>query len=722
MNADEADAEEFDDGAESNDMKMDVDDIDNDSDADPVVQEIPVYLALGLDGLVLMQHPSSRKNHPLSTAVAMRCKPVAHRFEVEVPISVHSDNYNIDMGERLGLGLDNEDILTAYDKRNPFREEKRKLLEKQTLQSSLLPVSSGGQYLIGALRDDEFHLTPISATIQLRPALRYLDKILEKERVANAKIQQHELNLEQGVNADKKSAADMVEKGVNVSVRNVEDNPEALRKAKDLDEEKRFALEEWVDLKLYDEDAPESQETYERLFSLGDELTYSFSKQDYLESVGPKLSTSAKSAIESGKSNIKPNWSFDDIMNLPLPSLLTSLLVHVQVIAFSQIVELTDNQFDESDILDELERIAVLVRGVWVIRSEHMYSGRVADARRYLLYILARTGSKPVSRYEINKIAKLPHTVITNLFIDICARNPLVTEAHTGHVSSGTAADPVSWVVGRGIATAPAMWGLKSEPDAEFCANYPAVVKRQTDIVISEGERAKQALETKSGSKIQHASIKNESSNASASSSRAMPATAAASFSRPSAASNGAASASGIGASSSGAPAAAPAKQSARATSNNNSNASITKFPLSGATMEEQAENLLFFIFQKFGVCSEEFVVSTTMMHKDGHEGTAENLLDADEVNESFVKELLNTFCIKVQDRYVLKSLNGPIDEFRTPVVTLFMTKNTVRKVDITAACQTATGKNVPQSMYIKIMKELAVSSGPTWEFKKSPE
>ncbi|KAJ3241868.1 hypothetical protein HDU81_009730 [Chytriomyces hyalinus] len=720
MNADEADAEEFDDSAETNGMKMDVDDMDNDSDADPVVQEIPVYLALGLDGLVLMQHPSSRKNHPLSTAVAMRCKPVAHRFEVEVPLSVHSDNYNIDMGERLGLGLDNEDILTAYDKRNPFGEEKRKLLEKQTLQSSLLPVSSGGQYLIGALRDDEFHLTPISATIQLRPALRYLDKILEKERVANAKIQQHELNLEQGVNADKKSAADLVEKGVNVSVRNVEDNPEALRRAKDLDEEKRFALEEWVDLKLYDEDAPESQETYERLFSLGDELTYSFSKEDYLESVGPKLSTSSKAAIESGKSNIKPNWSFDDIMNLPLPSLLTSLLVHVQVIAFSQIMELTDNQFDESDILDELERIAVLVRGVWVIRSELMYSGRVADARRYLLYILARTGSKPVSRYEINKIAKLPHSVITNLFIDICARNPLVTEAHTGHVSSGPAADRVSWVVGKGIATAPAMWGLKSEPDVEFCANYPAVVKRQTDIVVSEGERAKQALETKSGSKIQHASIKNESSNAPASSSRAMPATAAASFSRPSGASNGAAATSGAGASSSGAPAAAPGKQSARATSNNNSNASIAKFPLSGATMEEQAENLLFFIFQKFGVCSEEFVVSTTMMHKDGHEGTAENLLDADEVNESFVKELLNTFCVKVQDRYVLKSLNGPIDEFRTPVVNLFMTKNTVRKVDITAACQTATGKNVPQSMYIKIMKELAVSSGPTWTPKNS--
>ncbi|KAJ3020627.1 UNVERIFIED_CONTAM: DNA-directed RNA polymerase III subunit RPC5, partial [Siphonaria sp. JEL0065] len=175
----------------------------------------------------------------------MRCKPIARRFEVDVAIDTQGQNYNEDQAEKLGKGIDNEDIITAYDmKKKNYREEDRKLLEKITLQSSLLPDSTGGQYLIGALRDDEFHLTPIAASIQLRPALKYIDKLAEKEKVATQKIAQHELNLEQ----PNRKEEEPQEKGIHVSVRTVEDNPEALKRAREIDEEKRFANEEWVDL------------------------------------------------------------------------------------------------------------------------------------------------------------------------------------------------------------------------------------------------------------------------------------------------------------------------------------------------------------------------------------------------------------------------------------------------------------------------------------------
>ncbi|KAJ3296270.1 hypothetical protein HDU79_007166 [Rhizoclosmatium sp. JEL0117] len=683
-------------------MQVDVNDDssedEDDDDDDPVVQEIPVLLSaqlLARHGLVLAQHPSTRRANPLEAAAAVRVKPVAQRFEVDVALE-KGDTFSEDTAEKLGRGVDNEEIATAYDKRNPYREEQRKLLEKVTLQSSLLPDSTGGQYLIGALRDDEFHLTPISAIIQLRPALRYLDKIQEKEKVAQQKITQHELNLEQ----PNRKEEDPQEKGVNLSVRTVEDNPEALKKAREIDEEKRFAQEEWVELALYADNTPEAAETYDKLFSLGDELTYSFSKQDYLENIGPKLSSSVKHEIDQGagsaKKNVKPNWSMDDIRNLPLPSLLKSLMLHAHVVSFTQIQSLTENQFDDQDILEHLERIAVLVRGVWVVRSELLYTGRAADARRLLLQTFNRT-SKPVSRYDINRLAKLPHTVITNMFIEICARIPVLREANNGHHVGGGKVVPGADVLSK--------WGLKVERDEEFCERWPDVVEKQEAIVESEGERARHALEHRTASKIgapkEHhipTSI-GAPTRTSATPTAAAPAAPSAPASKPAAASSSKA---------------APATRAA--------SASADIFKVTGTSAESQCENLLYFALNKHGVCSPDYLLATIERHKPlrGSDG-AENLLDSDDVTPAFVLAVIAKLCVLVQGRYVLKSLGGSVDEFRNPVVTLFKQKSNVKKGEVLAACQTATGKNLAQSMYAKIMKELATSTGTAWEFKTGP-
>ncbi|KAI9325480.1 Sin-like protein conserved region-domain-containing protein [Obelidium mucronatum] len=680
---------------------------DADADDDAVVQEIPVFLStqlLAAHGLVLVQHPATKRTQPLASAAAMRCKPVARRFEVDVALETKGANYSDDQAEKLGRGVDNEDILTAYDikKNNPYREDQHKMLEKITLQSTLLPDSGGGQYLIGALRDDEFHLTPISATIQLRPALRYIDKIAEKEKVATQKIAQHEMNLE---NPNRKEEEPQ-EKGITLSVRSVEDNPEALRKAREIDEEKRFALEEWVDLQLYEDHTPESQEAYEKLFSLGDELTYSFSKQDYLENIGPKLSSSVKLEIDQGKKNVKPNWCMDDMRNLPLPSLLRSLMLHAHVVSFSNIMELTDNQFEESDVVEELERIAVLVRGVWVVRTELMYAGRTADARRYLLQLLGRS-SKPVSRYDVNRLAKLPHLVITNMFLEICARVAVVTEANSGHHVGGGKVLP-------GTESA-SKWGLKVEPDEEFCERWEQVVTRQRETVEAEGNRARSALENKVSSKTlapvqpsqrdSHATSTHGSSSSRAPKKEPAPAASTASASAAS--------------SSSAAP---RSKQSASRAAPAATAAVVDTFAISGATAEAQCENILYFALNKHGVCSQDYLRGIVERHKTVQPTEGDNLLDSEEVNDEFVKDVIRDLCMNIQGRYVLKSLGGgAVDEFRDPILELFKAKTTLKKSEITAACQTATGKNITQSMYARIMKELATSSGPAWELKQGP-
>ena len=131
--------------------------LDSDDDDDPVVQEIPVYLSKELaQSLYLFQYPNRKPEQHLQepNPISVRMKPSAQRFEIDIPVNTRDPHYSKHKGEALGVGMDNESIKTAYDiDRNDFRMEsdRTKLLDKITLQSTLLPPS--GNYYIGAMRD-----------------------------------------------------------------------------------------------------------------------------------------------------------------------------------------------------------------------------------------------------------------------------------------------------------------------------------------------------------------------------------------------------------------------------------------------------------------------------------------------------------------------------------------------------------------------------------------
>ncbi|KAJ3127295.1 DNA-directed RNA polymerase III subunit RPC5 [Physocladia obscura] len=677
-------------------------------ETDPVVQEIPVFLALSTTGLVLIQHPTAKRAHPLAEATTMRLKPLGQRFEVDIAINSNSQNYSVDSAEKLGRGIDNEDIATAYDKVK--EDHTTKLLDKYTLQSSVLPSSTGGQYLIGALRDDEFHLTPIAATIQLRPALKYLDKILEKEQAAKAKIQEHEFNLE---NPNKKKE-EAEERGVTVAARSIENDPEALRKAKELDEERKFAQEEWINLRLYNENSVESEEVYEKLFSLGDELSFTYSKNDYLQSIGPKLSSTIKQDFDGNKKNMKLNRCMDDISDLPLGDFLRSFMLSVHVIPFSTIKELTEPRFDELDLVEELERIAVHVRdGIWVVRSELLYAGRVCEARRILLQLLARSAD-PISRYEVNRIAKLPHTMITNMFIEICARvSGVQTYSGRNHVGSSL------YALGPG-GLRPASperkidvydgdsemkWGLKAEADNVFCERWPDFVEKHLKIVEDEGERARHVLNSRISSKISNPLLHQKGTATSTPIPR--PGSSMHLSSK-----NG----------SSSSPLPVPTTIGSKATSSIKVKTEPTQasrqelFTVKGNSINEQCEYLIHLLLAKYGVASKEFLVASVLRHKSVPGSTGkENLLNNDSVNEEFIGMSIDGICVHVQTgRFVLKTL-GSADQYRDVIINLFKTKTTLKKPEIIQACVDHGTQAIPQSTYLKIMRELATSSGPSW-------
>ncbi|KAI7863361.1 Sin-like protein conserved region-domain-containing protein [Spinellus fusiger] len=176
-----------------------------DSDAeDEILAEIPVYLNSNLsEYLYLFQYPLrnapfNNKNGP----VAARIKPGSKMVELDLPLDIRSPCYNTDRGEDFAMGMNDKTIKTAFDRRmeeheeesshsyNKTKKKEEELLDKMTLTSTYIPDQT--KYLVGVLRQDELHVTPIHSVVQMRPGFKYIDKIDDKLKAANKRIQDQE--------------------------------------------------------------------------------------------------------------------------------------------------------------------------------------------------------------------------------------------------------------------------------------------------------------------------------------------------------------------------------------------------------------------------------------------------------------------------------------------------------------------------------------------------
>ncbi|CAG8780500.1 22955_t:CDS:2, partial [Gigaspora margarita] len=165
-------------------------DEEEDNDPDKIMCEIPVYLSQKLTNkLFIVQHPVRPRANPYigkNTPREARFKPHSQKLELDIPLQTTSQWYDRDRGAELALGLNDKEARTIYD-RTWRLDQYDGLLDKQTLQSTIVPPQS--TYWMGAMKDNALHLTPVHATLQLRPGLKYHDKIDEKNRNANKKAQ-----------------------------------------------------------------------------------------------------------------------------------------------------------------------------------------------------------------------------------------------------------------------------------------------------------------------------------------------------------------------------------------------------------------------------------------------------------------------------------------------------------------------------------------------------
>ncbi|UZJ55950.1 hypothetical protein CBS101457_005270 [Exobasidium rhododendri] len=180
-----------------------------------LLASLPVYFSTSLpstSSLQIFQYPTYSRDRPLPVPESarsralkegIRYRPKAKRVEVELPLDLRPDVYDLDLGEELAAGASAGGTIGLPTMTKPKKEVKReygtedrhsqqlsskKRLEKSRLESTLIPHQT--QYMVGVIRDKALHLTPVDSILQLRPSMHYLDALdaiaLQEKRRAQA--------------------------------------------------------------------------------------------------------------------------------------------------------------------------------------------------------------------------------------------------------------------------------------------------------------------------------------------------------------------------------------------------------------------------------------------------------------------------------------------------------------------------------------------------------
>ncbi|KAJ1674899.1 hypothetical protein EV182_002335 [Spiromyces aspiralis] len=247
----------------------------DDNNDDEVVKEIPVYLAQSAaDYLHVFQYPLWESRSALKYNVPpldARIKPSYNLVEIDLPIDTQDEMYNQNRGMELAVGLTEGETTMA----NPGR-----LLDIQTFISKVVPNQA--QFMAGVYENGkyyELHLTPVKDSLQLRPSLKYLDKIDEKIKAATLP-DEDEAEEEEEVAKPKAKA-------IQVQIRTAEAEEELRRKQNTLAyQQKKLKEEPWQRLDYYQELSDESYMARESLVATRyGPLECKTSKLDYLNQI-----------------------------------------------------------------------------------------------------------------------------------------------------------------------------------------------------------------------------------------------------------------------------------------------------------------------------------------------------------------------------------------------------------------------------------------------------
>lgn len=124
-----------------------------DEDGDEIVKELDVFMAQGLSNqLHVLQYPLRPPWRPYNRSLLqeVRYKPMKKKMEMEFRVS-------------------KEELENNYDTQTTDPR-------KTYVLASSSPVEPKTNYVLGVLRGNQLHLTPVNGTFQFRPSFAHIDK------------------------------------------------------------------------------------------------------------------------------------------------------------------------------------------------------------------------------------------------------------------------------------------------------------------------------------------------------------------------------------------------------------------------------------------------------------------------------------------------------------------------------------------------------------------
>ncbi|PGH34251.1 sulfite reductase (NADPH) hemoprotein beta-component [[Emmonsia] crescens] len=282
--------------------------------ADPIIASYDIYITDSQIRRFLLQYPDRQSTQPYNATTQqkpteLRLKPRTGLVEVDIPINTHV-NYDEKKGLRYGNALrksrviaeggtmgmaggfntgarskgaagavagpgaaggdDGEDgIVMGRRRQQIFAGDEEGMMDYEDERAGVVmttqtlggrikePVDGDPVYMLGAFRDDELHLAPLSAVVQLRPQLHHLDAFdevsIRNKAMAKGKRDPDEEGAPRAVQTEAR-AIDMKVKSAEAETGNIASNNGLLR---------RMQEEKWEKYAWIDENDQDSWDKYE---------------------------------------------------------------------------------------------------------------------------------------------------------------------------------------------------------------------------------------------------------------------------------------------------------------------------------------------------------------------------------------------------------------------------------------------------------------------------
>ena len=424
-----------------------------DTDDDPVVQEVDVFLSKQLmEKLFLFQYPVRPAHFTYDDVehLSVKMKPKQQKVEMELAMNTVCDNYSRSKGEQIAINVDGK---------NPNPSEQfyaSGLMDKQTISSQKVAVDNS-RYTLGLFKDNELHLNPIKGIIQMRASFSYLDKEDARKRVE-----------EEDAHDDDEEA-----KPVTVKFARHESEDAKARRLASYEYLKRMEEEEkWVVMRHHSkhQQMADAERTLLSAQQTNEVSEFYITQDEYLAKLieKPQEKPAEKPALPNNL------LSMSELKSMSLGDQVKALLLSAKVIRFSQLLTYLPKGCDVTTVLRSLQQVALLVQGVWVVKSEVLYpedtKSSVSGVSAKMLqqgrdYIMWRfTQNRCLVRKDITAVIKLQAEDVKEILEKM------------SHLRAR-----------RG-------WEFKHEYDAEFVNRHPEVVQRQQMIWKTKFEHLSKVL------------------------------------------------------------------------------------------------------------------------------------------------------------------------------------------------------------------------------------